>query len=314
MSSSAEDTSVEENTTPAVVTNDEQGDEAIPAEPPQIENNPSDDDDNDVEEEEEEEEEDSKFESNIMPFKAIHSFVTSMNAEFGARDKQLRLYARLIEQTTFSHELPIRKHVQSFRNFCIYNRESIFAKNFDTFTQNKISYSERVFIDMNVVFKLADHDQRGVMWQHLLTISALVDPTGRAKQILKSAKSTKEGNFLNKIIEKVEQSTNAAGDSKNPLDMINGIMNSGVLTDLMGSLNNNSQGGGGGNGGEGLDFGKMMGLVQNMIGTFTKDQPELQNLMGTLMKGMDTIKTNAPSSNAAPTPPSPSGPSADNVD
>lgn len=257
--------------------------------------NVSDDDDDD---DDADEEEDSKFESNIMPFKAIHSFVTSMNTEFGAKEKQLRLYARLIEQTTFSHELPIRKHVQAFRNFCIYNRESIFAKKSEAFTQTKISYSERVFIDMAAVFKLADNDQKAVMWQHLLTISALVDPTGRAKQILKSAKSTKEGNFLNKIIEKVEKSTSSGSNSGNPLEMINGIMSSGVLTDLMGSLNNAQNGGG-----EGLDFGKMMGLVQNMIGTFTKDQPELQNLMGTLMKGMDTIKPNAPPNTAATDPP-----------
>ena len=238
--------------------------------------------DGEEEEEDEDEEKAKVFESNIMPFKAIHSFVTALNTEFGEKDKQLRLYARLIEQTTFSHELPIRKHVQAFNDFCIHNRDAIFAKKVDALVKPKISYSERVYIDISALFNLADNDQKVIMWQHILTISALVDPTGRAKQLLKNAKSSKEGNFLNKIIEKVEQST-AANTSGNPMEMIGNLVNSGIVSDLMGSLNNQG-------GAESLDFGKMMGLVQNMIGTFTKDQPELQQLMGTVMKGMENIK------------------------
>lgn len=225
----------------------------------------------------------------VLPFKAIHTFVMSLNEEFGSKNKPLRLYARLIEQTTFSHEVPIRKHVQAFTNFCISNRDAILAKNWEGLVQNKVIYSDRVFIHLKDLFKMADSDQRSVMWQHVLTISALVDGSGRAKQILKKSagkESGKEVNFLTDMIEKVEKNINLENAS-NPLEAITQIMSSGVLTDLIGSMNQNI------NSGQ-LDMSKMFGAIQNMVGTLTKDQPEMGQMISGLMQNLGNLGSSMP--------------------
>lgn len=219
----------------------------------------------------------------ILPFKAIHTFIMSLNEEFGTKNKPLRLYARLIEQTTFSHEQPIHKHVQAFTQFCVQNREAIYEKKFENLDPPSIQYSERVFLNLKELFELADKDQRAVMWQHVLTISALVDSAGRAKQLLKEAKeSSQEANFLSGLIEKVERNVNV-DDTGNPLAAIGQIMNSGLITDLIGSMNDQV------NTGQ-LDLSKMMGVVQNMIGSMTKDNPQMGQMFDSLLKTFDPAK------------------------
>jgi len=223
----------------------------------------------------------------LLPFKAIHGFVMSLNEEFGNINKPLRLYARLIEQTTFSHELPIRKHVQGFTQFCVENRNAIYDKCHADFKESVIRYSERVHLNMAELFELADADQRSVMWQHLLTISALVDSAGRAKQILKdttgSLAAPSEANFLTDIIEKVEKNIKIDANSSNPFEAIGQIMSSGVFTELIGSMNDKV------NSGQ-LDLGKMMGVVQSMVSTMSKDNPQMGEMFDSLMKTMDPVK------------------------
>jgi hypothetical protein len=221
----------------------------------------------------------SESESLLLPFKAIHSFIMAIHEEFGTRNKPLRLYARLIEHTTFSHELAIRKHVQAFKTFCVANRSAIYGKTHAQLVQDKIVYSERVFINLKDLFGLADKDQKNVMWQHILTISALVDSAGKAKQILKDAKAGKnETNFLTDIIEKVEKNVNLE-NSSNPFEAIGQLMSSGVFSEILGSMNSQI------NDGQ-LDMSKMLGVVQGMMGSMSKDQPEMGQMMDGLMKSM----------------------------
>ena len=217
----------------------------------------------------------------VLSFKAIHTFILSLNEEFGTKNKALRLYARLIEQTKFSHELPIKKHVKAFADFCIANRDIIYSKN-ENFKISKITYSERVFLNMKDLFKLADKDQKNVMWQHILTISALVDSAGRAKQILKEGNdNSKETNFLTDIIEKVEKNIDLENMS-NPFEAIGQIMSSGVFTDLISSMNQQVSTGQ-------LDMTKMLSAVQGLVGNITKDQPEMGQMIDGLMKNMPNL-------------------------
>lgn len=224
-----------------------------------------------------------KLETHILAFKSIHSFITSLNEQFGEKNKPLKLYARLIEQTTFSHEIPIQKHVQAFTTFCIANRSSIYDKKYEDFLPCKVIYSERVFIDLKELFELADKDQKNVMWQHVLTISALVDSTGRAREILRKSKNGKnEKNFLTDIIEKVEKNIKLDNNpNSNPFEMVGQLMGSGLFTDIIGSMNSQVSNGE-------LDMSKMIGVVQNMVSTLSQDQPEVGKMMGGLMKSIET--------------------------
>ena len=78
--------------------------------------------------------------SNLIAFKAIANFVKDLDEVFGKEQKSLTLYARLINKTTLAHSDAIEKHVNSFKSFCISNREFIKEKNFAEFVNPSILY------------------------------------------------------------------------------------------------------------------------------------------------------------------------------
>ena len=195
----------------------------------------------------------------LVIFKTIATFTQALGDEFSKKQRPLALYCRLINKTTIAHDVAIQKHITGFRNFCIANRDSILAKDVSTFVQNNIIYSDKVYIDMKNIFSNADTDTKGVIWSHLLTISALVDPLSKAKEVLKESMKGQnaelETNFLTKIIEKVEGHVNP---DASPMEAISAIMSSGVLNDLIGGMNSGISDGS-------LDLGKLMGAVQSIV-------------------------------------------------
>ena len=195
----------------------------------------------------------------LIQFKAISNFTTCLGEVFGKKQKSLKLYAHLISRTTLAHEKPIAKHIEAFKVFCTANREAIAEKVPSKLVKNRIIYSQRVFIDMAEIFSWADQETGRIIWKHLLTIAALVDPTGKARQILKesSKKGTAgtEADFLTNIIGKVEEHVDPEA---NPMEAVASIMQSGVFTELVGGMGNGLQDGS-------LDLGKLMGTVQNMV-------------------------------------------------
>ncbi len=77
------------------------------------------------------------------------------------------------------------KHISAFKQFCVSNREAISHKNESEVKEWVVSYSTNVSIDFKQLFSLADKETKGVIWNHILCISALVDPANKAKEILK---------------------------------------------------------------------------------------------------------------------------------
>lgn len=194
--------------------------------------------------------------TSLITFKAIADFTTCLGEVFTQRS--LKLYVHLITKTTLAHHEPIQKHINAFRKFCRANRDAIAEKNAAKLVEKSITYSQRVFINMELIFKQADVDTAKVIWTHLLTISALVDPTGKARQILKDTSDTgqnTEADFLSNIIGKVEEHVDP---NANPMEAVASIMSSGIFTDLVGGMGNGLQDGS-------LDLGKLMGTVQTMV-------------------------------------------------
>jgi len=193
---------------------------------------------------------------NLIAFKAITTFTAQLSDIFGS-DKQnhsLKLYERLISKTSISNEKIIKKHIDIFREFCIVNRDALMSKDIKKILNYKVEYSPKVYIDFNNIFKKSDRETTEVIWKHLLTISALLDPAGKAKEILKNSKDNIEADFLTDIINKVE--SHVSPDS-NPMEAVSSIMSSGVFTDLISGMNSGIQNGS-------LDLGKLMGTVQKM--------------------------------------------------
>ena len=231
-------------------------------------------------------------ETSLIAFKAICNFVNDLESVYGKKHKPLKLYKRLVNHTQIMHDQAIRKHIIIFHDYCVVNRDALASQNSSKLVQKTISYSDRVFVDMSIIFHLADQETIPVIWKHLLTISAILDPTGNAKNILKKAsedgKSDKdETDFLTNIISKVEKSVKP---DSNPMEAVSSIMQSGIFTEMMSDL-----------GSKKLDLGKLLGAVQGMVSTLGNqvgDDPEAKQAMG-MLSTMTSMMGNG-SSGAAP--------------
>jgi hypothetical protein len=221
----------------------------------------------------------------LVSFKAISTFTTELGTLYSKQQRSLKLYCRLINKTTVAHDTSIQKHIDAFKIFCVTNREAIVTKSANKIVMSKISYSQRVFIDMSNIFKLSDNDTSKIIWDHLLCISALVDPGGKAKELLKkNMESGKVGElettFLTDIINKVEQHVDPHA---NPMEAVSSIIKSGIFTDLVGGMNDGLSNGT-------LDLGKIMGAVQEMVGQLNEgdnSQPDnTLNMITSLMGNM----------------------------
>lgn len=223
----------------------------------------------------------------LLAFKTIFCFIKELSDAFGAKQHSLLLYHRLMEKTSFMHTKAVQKHLALFRGFCVNNAEAIQSKNAKVLRAGVIKYSDRVFIDMNKLFEMADKETVEVMWKHILAITAYLDPSSNAKKILKETMDEKktqgesgiEEEFLSGLIEKVESSINPE-EIKDPLQAVNKIMTSGVFNDLMSNMQNGLSSGK-------LDLNKLMGTVQGMMGKMggggDVDMSSMMNMMSGLM-------------------------------
>jgi hypothetical protein len=217
----------------------------------------------------------------LVCFKTITNFTNELAELFGPRQKSLKLYSRLISKTTLSHNSSIIRHIEAFREFSTKNRDAISERNVKKLVETRITYSENVYINMEEIFRIADGETKTVIWEHLLCISALVDPASKAKNILKESISTgkvsgNEADFISNIIDKVE--THVKPDA-NPMEAMTSIMSSGVLTELVSGMNNGLSDGS-------LNIGKLMGAVQGMVGKLGGDSEgggDMMNMMTTMM-------------------------------
>jgi hypothetical protein len=223
----------------------------------------------------------------LIVFNSITKFVHSLNDCFGEKQRSLQLYSRLIEKTTIIHEGPIKKHIAAFKKFCDTNKNAIYDKDESKFTENQIIYSERVFINMKDVFQTASKDEKEIIWKHFLLLMTRMDPSGKAKKILKESirkgnESNNEENFLNNIINKVEQNVTP---SDNPMQAVSSVMSSGLFTDLIGNMTS------GLNNGE-LDLGKLMGTVNGMVNNIADKSdmpPEMAGMMSQMTGMMNQL-------------------------
>lgn len=231
--------------------------------------------------------------TSLITFKAISTFVNELAESFGDEHRPLKLYAHLLNKTTLSHTKAIKKHIEAFTGFCVGNRECIVEKK-PEWKVPRIEYNQRVYIDMSNIFQLIgkDKDTSRVVWTHILTLSALVDPTGQAKQILKEQATSSSGEgdeaeFLTDIISKVESSVDS---NANPMEAVNSIMQSGVFSELVTGMGSGLQDGS-------LDLNKLMGTVQNMVTKLNDQVPEgqgdktvdmINTMMGSINAGANT--------------------------
>lgn len=194
-------------------------------------------------------------------FKTIATFVGDLSEIFASSYHELALYNRLLQKTTLSHEVGVRKNINAFKTFCVNNRKPIISRNYKDVV-GKIIYSDKVFIDIKDIMINADAETRKIIWLHLIKICAFVDPSTKAREILKENVSN-ESTFIDEIMTKVEQNIDL-DSTTNPLEAVTSIMNSGVFNDLMMGMNNKLQDGS-------IDLSKLMGTVETLCSSIKPD-------------------------------------------
>lgn len=203
----------------------------------------------------------------VVLFKCIVDFVHALKEMFGEKQHSLELYDLLMEKTGLIHQDPINKHIHIFYKFLNLNSEGILKKQESLMETWIIEYSDKVYIDLKDIFKMACESDKEMIWIHLLTMMAVIIPTSSAKSILmKNKNETKpevggESNFLRNIVEKVGQHIDPS-KTENPAEMMSGIMQSGVFNELVDEMNK------GVNSGE-INIESMIGNFQNMMGSMS---------------------------------------------
>lgn len=237
--------------------------------------------------------------STILIFKAITSFISDLHSEFGKRYKSIALYNRLLEVTGIVNLAPVNKHIDCFKKFFSVNHNAMMEQNPNLFEESKITYSDKVYVDVSLVLKQTTTENKKIIWQHLLTIWGLIDPTSEARRLLNEAKkngtASNEEHFLSNIIEKVETAvTSEKIDKNNPLSAITSLMQSGVMTDLVTGMQQGLSEGS-------LDVGKLMSSVQTMMGKMggssgggggmpMPDLSQMMSMVGPMMQGMQGMQ------------------------
>lgn len=224
----------------------------------------------------------------LVTFQAISKFVDDLNTEFGKKNKSLALYHRLISRTTITHEESINKHIDIFKAFITINKQAIQDRKYQEFNPKTLSYiPDTVYIDMEYIFTHTDAETHNAIWKHLLTISGLIDPTSEAREILKKLKEqsptgagSNEFNMISNLFEKMQ--TQLGPNDKDPATAITKLMQSGVFTELLTSMQSGMQSGS-------INPASMLSAVQGMASQNGAQAPDLSGIMGmvsTIMPAM----------------------------
>jgi hypothetical protein len=232
----------------------------------------------------------------LLAYQAISSFVSEANAVGGSTQKSLQLYNRLIQKTQISHAEAIKKHIVAFKKFCQDNQEALKEQEIDKLITKVIEYSSRVYINFRLLL-INSKENASAIWQHIITIGAIVYPQAKLKKVLQEKQQRKElskeavfdgdspeDDFLSNIMTKVESSVDP--NTNDPSAALGQIMSGGLMSDLMGSMTSGMQDGS-------LDLGKLMGSLQKMVGKLqdTEDAPpEIRAMTGNLNQMLDTAK------------------------
>lgn len=203
----------------------------------------------------------------LVAFQAITGFLNDLGPEFTNHNKPLKLYKRLVNNTKLSHLNSIEKHVEAFKQFCIQNKDCILEKKTEL-QQSKIVYTvDKIFIDFNYIFKKADSETIPFLWQHLLTISAIVNPSSNAKQLLKETKEPEKVESKDVMADIFSKIGEHAKPGASPVEVIGSVFQSGAFTEIIKGMQSAIQSGQ-------LDLGKMLGMVGNI-----SENPEFKNVM-----------------------------------
>lgn len=208
----------------------------------------------------------------LRAFNAVITFVNDLWEVFGSAKKvsPLALYRRLIEHIKFTDADSINKVLSGFRQFLVPYEDAIINNNLGSiprgttikYGEGKTAYLE---IQKYIYQTRNDSETREAIRQHLVTISAILEPDRKKLEELDKRLSelnidtdSREGEFITGIMHKAKNSMEQV-DTENPGQAIMGLLSSGVIQDMVVGLQQ------GVNSGE-MDMQKLLGSMQTAIG------------------------------------------------
>jgi len=184
-------------------------------------------------------------------FFKFYDFVNDLNEVFGEKMKSVKMYFVLInslrtkyEESNEKYFEQIKKHVDVLTEFLVVNKDAIFTQKVENIFQKNLTFSERIFIDLELV--LRHSDEQSAIWKHLLLLSSLVDPESRAKEVLKKVleDDSPENRMIKNISKTLEDSNFAEKmqgmNPSNPMEMMSALSSSGMLGSIMNTMNGSS--------------------------------------------------------------------------
>lgn len=236
--------------------------------------------------------------SQLLAFQAISSFVSEANKVGGKTQKSLQLYNRLIEKTNISHKEAITKHINAFKKFMVVNVDALKSQDVSKLSKTTVDYSDRVFINVRLLL-VNSADNENVIWNHLITIGAIVHPKANLKEILKEKQEAEpeqleisdildsdgspESDVIANMMNKVQMS--ADPNTTDPNQAMQQLMSGGGLMDMVKDMTTGMQNGD-------LDIGKMLGSLQKMtqkLGDMDGAPPEIQAMTGNLNQMINNV-------------------------
>jgi len=212
-------------------------------------------------------------ESTIKIFTKILNFVTELNTGFGDKYPNVRLYYKFLSKTPISKKVAMEKQNGTFRTFLSKNKDAVIKQDANLFQDDKISYSEKVFINIKEIIQEAVPENKKTIFKHLQLVSYLFTGDQDMKDAITGAgtKSVKEvpqddgqeNKFIDNFMTKIESSF-ADKDFKDPMEATMNLLQSGIFTDMINTMHKDVTSGK-------LNVNKLLGNVQGMMGKLTQD-------------------------------------------
>ena len=218
--------------------------------------------------------------NDLKVFNAIFNFVSVLNDSFGTQLKKVSLYHHLLSKTSITHKSAITKHFNAFKKFFEHTPDLLGS------ITGKISYSERVELEIPDILERCDEENKQIIIQHLLLIKTLIlgTPFPHELQVIKdnsedapigphalsqrvrspnvslrSPNVSNEEKFVSGLMEKIQNNIKPE-ETKDPMMAINNIMTSGLFQDIIKTMDNSVSNGD-------IDINKLMMTVTTMMGS-----------------------------------------------
>ncbi len=103
-------------------------------------------------------------------YQSFFKMIQSLDEVFGDTNKPLHLYAHLLNKITSQHGGAIERNCMLAKEFFTRNEVGISHRDIKQFDESCLRYSDKVYVDFDSIFKVADEDTQTQIWKHLLTI------------------------------------------------------------------------------------------------------------------------------------------------